>query len=287
MAFLPAFLFSSHCFWAWRRWSQNTDQLSWAPLPSRALSHVAAKQFPEKVKICSPEVQSSKVGVHPLQCPKDLQHYHSVVSAAKAALEIHITHQLLFIGEDKSIIAPFLVGSCTTWKGKLSSTHSRNLHSFWCPAVLFFQHIPEWLKSPMRTMFCECEAAHICLQRASSTRSSWSGGLQQTSTTIAPSPAFLLTLTHKLSVSSSSVPKWSSMDSSWLLMQKATTSPLTVFPKELIPVHSYIPVMRAIPPHLSDANDIIALQAHAHLLFFLLVLHAVCISVQAFELSSH
>jgi len=26
--------------WAWRRWSLNTDQLPWAPLPSSALSHV-------------------------------------------------------------------------------------------------------------------------------------------------------------------------------------------------------------------------------------------------------
>ena len=32
-----------------------------------------------------------------------------------------------------------------------------------------------------------------------------------------------------------------------------------VFPKDFIPVYSYIPVMKAIPSCLSDASDIIAL----------------------------
>lgn len=40
LAFLPAFLFlRMHFFWAWRRWSLDTDHPSWAPLPSVGPSH--------------------------------------------------------------------------------------------------------------------------------------------------------------------------------------------------------------------------------------------------------
>ena len=67
----------------------------------------------------------------------------------------------------------------------------------------------------------------------------------------------------------------------------SSPSPLPVFRKEFITVYSYVSVMRAIPPHLSNANDVIALEAHACLQLFLLVSHDLCITVQAFELGSH
>jgi len=67
---------------------------------------------------------------------------------AKAALELHITHQPLLVGEDKARTALFLMGSCTTWKRKLSSTHLRNVYDFWCTAVLSLQEILGSLKSP-------------------------------------------------------------------------------------------------------------------------------------------
>lgn len=47
-----------HHPWAWRRWSLNTSQLSWAPLPSRSLSHrtlpnKSLKKTKTKVVICA------------------------------------------------------------------------------------------------------------------------------------------------------------------------------------------------------------------------------------------
>lgn len=39
--------------------------------------------------------------MHPLGHPKDLDLHHFVVTAAKAALELHVTHRPLFAGEDK------------------------------------------------------------------------------------------------------------------------------------------------------------------------------------------
>jgi len=64
-------------------------------------------------------------------------------------------------------------------------------------------------------------------------------------------------------------------------------SSLPVLPKDFISVFSYCPIMRAIPASLSDAKDIIAPYRCTRLQLFLLVLHALCISVQAFEMGSH
>ncbi|KAK4832092.1 hypothetical protein QYF61_020707 [Mycteria americana] len=61
----------------------------------------STKQIPEEVKVCSPEVQGSELALHPPQCPKDLELHHFMVTAAKAALELHIAHQPLLVGENK------------------------------------------------------------------------------------------------------------------------------------------------------------------------------------------
>ncbi|KAK4828058.1 hypothetical protein QYF61_023118 [Mycteria americana] len=58
----------------------------------------STKQIPEEAKVCSPEVQGSELAVHPPQCPKDLELHHFMVTAAKAALELHIPHQPLLVG---------------------------------------------------------------------------------------------------------------------------------------------------------------------------------------------
>ena len=68
-----------------------------------------------------------------------------------------------FLVRKRSSIAPLLNGSSINWKRKLSSVHSRNLLDCLCHAVLSLQQISGWLKSPMRTRACECEAAPICL----------------------------------------------------------------------------------------------------------------------------
>ena len=54
---------------------------------------------------------------------------------------------------------------------KMSSMHSRNLVDCLSTAVLRFQQASGWLKSPMRTRACECEAFSSCLKKASSTSS--------------------------------------------------------------------------------------------------------------------
>jgi len=79
---------------------------------------------------------------------------------------------------------------------------------------------------------------------------------------MSPSPAFPLTLTHKLSLSSLSISNLSIHGLLAVIDVEGNIpflSPLPVSPKEFIPIYSYTPVMRVIPPHLRDANDIVAL----------------------------
>ncbi|KAJ7410452.1 hypothetical protein BTVI_53284 [Pitangus sulphuratus] len=52
-------------------------------------SKLYSKQIPEEAKVCSPEVQGNELAVHPPSCPKDLELYHFMVTAAQTALECH------------------------------------------------------------------------------------------------------------------------------------------------------------------------------------------------------
>ncbi|KAK4823607.1 hypothetical protein QYF61_004210 [Mycteria americana] len=61
----------------------------------------STKQMHEEAKVCSPEVPGSELAVLPPCCPKDLELHHFMVTAAKAALELHIPHQPLLVGENK------------------------------------------------------------------------------------------------------------------------------------------------------------------------------------------
>ncbi|PKU42448.1 hypothetical protein llap_7248 [Limosa lapponica baueri] len=61
----------------------------------------STKQIPEEAKVCSPEVQGSELSMCLPRYPKDLELHHFVVTAAKAALELHIPHQPLLVGENK------------------------------------------------------------------------------------------------------------------------------------------------------------------------------------------
>ncbi|KAK4824261.1 hypothetical protein QYF61_012527 [Mycteria americana] len=61
----------------------------------------STKQIPEEAKVCSPEVQGSELAVHPPWCPKDLELHCFMVTVAKAALELHIPHQPLLVGQNK------------------------------------------------------------------------------------------------------------------------------------------------------------------------------------------
>lgn len=75
--------------------------------------------------------------------------------------------------------APLLIASSITWMRKLSLLHPRNLLDCLRPAVLPLQQIVGWLKSPMKVRVCKHNAVSGCLQKASCTCSSESGGLQQ------------------------------------------------------------------------------------------------------------
>jgi len=58
-------------------------------------------QVPEGAEVCSLEVQGSELPVHPPRYPKDLELHHFMVTAAKAALKLHISHQPLLVSENK------------------------------------------------------------------------------------------------------------------------------------------------------------------------------------------
>ncbi|KAK4821803.1 hypothetical protein QYF61_003832 [Mycteria americana] len=69
--------------------------------PDGFLPGYSTKQMPEEAKACSPDVQGSELAVRPPRCPKDLVLHHFMVTAAKAALELHIPHRRLLVGENK------------------------------------------------------------------------------------------------------------------------------------------------------------------------------------------
>ena len=80
----------------------NINKLSWAPLPSRALSHGT---LPSR-SLKRPKSALLKSRVVSLLCAllaalRILELYHFWVTAAKAALELHIPHQPLLVGENK------------------------------------------------------------------------------------------------------------------------------------------------------------------------------------------
>lgn len=94
-----------------------------------------------------------------------------------------------------------------------------NILYYLCPAVLTLQQILQWLNSTMRTWACDCKAASICPQRASSAYSSWSG---RTPTIMLPLPVLSLIPAPKFSAGSSSISKQSSMHSSCSFVSRAT-----------------------------------------------------------------
>ncbi|KAK4818603.1 hypothetical protein QYF61_015465, partial [Mycteria americana] len=68
----------------------------------------------------------------------------------------------------RSSIASPRVGVSITWVKKLSSMHSRSLLDCLQLAVLLFQQMLGWLKSPSRTRACEREASCSWRKKASS-----------------------------------------------------------------------------------------------------------------------
>ena len=82
----------------------NINQLCWIPLPSRAfIPWYSTEQVPEEAKVCSPEVQSIELAVHPPRCPKDLELlvFHGHCSRGCPGVEVHVPHQSLPVDENK------------------------------------------------------------------------------------------------------------------------------------------------------------------------------------------
>ncbi|KAM9634999.1 uncharacterized protein ACIBXB_015978 [Morphnus guianensis] len=80
--------------------SHSPVENPWTP-PKGCIPWYSTKQIPEEAKLCSPEVQGSELAVRPPRHPKDLELHHFMVTEAKAALELHIPHQPLLVGENK------------------------------------------------------------------------------------------------------------------------------------------------------------------------------------------
>lgn len=114
-------------------------QLSWAPLPSGALSH--GTQPSRSLNRLKPAFLKSKVlnfAVHLSCCPKDIKPLHFTVSAALLLLRFIFPISPSLLVKAKSSTASLLGGSSVTWRRKLSSTHSRNLLNCFCPLCCSF-----------------------------------------------------------------------------------------------------------------------------------------------------
>lgn len=161
-----------------------------------------------------PGVGVGKIGRH---CPKDLKFHHFIVTPYKTFLELHIPQQPVLAGEIKVPHSTSRHSPSITWRRKLSSTLFSNLLDCLYLAMLSLQQTLGWF--PIQTRNCD---APIYLQRSLSAQSCWSYGLQQIPVIISPLPPLPLILIHKLSASSSPIPRQSFMHSSWTLAQRAT-----------------------------------------------------------------
>ena len=114
LAFLSAFLFlGMYCFWAWSRWSLNTDQLSWAPLPSRALSHITLSN--SSLTRSKSALLKSRVASFPHALFDALRIFNSTILWSlqpRLPLSFTLLTSPSSLVRIRSSVAPFLVGCC-------------------------------------------------------------------------------------------------------------------------------------------------------------------------------
>ena len=138
-----------HWSWAWRKWCLNSNQLSWTPLLSRALT----RGIPPSRSLKRPKLTLLKSKIMILLTALLLlcRILNSTISwSLQPRLPLTFTSSTspsLFIST-RSSITSLLVGSSTTCVKKLSSMLCRNLLDCVCLAVWSFQQISGWLKSP-------------------------------------------------------------------------------------------------------------------------------------------
>jgi len=105
----------------------------------------STEQVPEEDEVCSPEAQDSELAVRPPLFPKDLDLHHCMVTAAKAAVELHIPHQTLLVREKE---VQHSISPCGLLYHLEKAVITRNLLDCSCTAVSYFQQILGWLKTP-------------------------------------------------------------------------------------------------------------------------------------------
>lgn len=96
----------------------HISQLSWLLLPLRVLPHSTYQADPWKGQACSAEVQGIELVVCSPYCSKNLEVLNFMVTAAKAAFELHIPHMLLLIDRSEvqlstSVLVPLSLGKQT------------------------------------------------------------------------------------------------------------------------------------------------------------------------------
>ena len=117
----------------------------------------------EKAKVCSPEIQGCEFAVCPPHCPKDLELHYFMVTAVKAALELHIPQQQLHVGENKvqhSTSAHWLFYHLE--KEVIINTVQKP-PGLLMPCCVVPPIDTGVIECSMRTRDCEREAAPICL----------------------------------------------------------------------------------------------------------------------------
>ena len=116
LAFLSTFLFlRMYCFWAWRRWFLNTNQVSRAPLPFRALSYVTLPS--NSLKSSMAALLKSRVAsllCTLLDTPRILTYTILWSLQLRLLLSFMLLTGLSLLVRTRSSIALFLRGSCTT-----------------------------------------------------------------------------------------------------------------------------------------------------------------------------
>lgn len=138
---------------------------------------------------------------------------------------------------------------------KLSLTHSGYLLGGLCPALLLFQLMPGWLKSPMNTIVCKHEASsrwrlHLLFDQASSSRHLM----------VSPILVCPLNITRKLLTGLSPARGQSSTHSIHSSVQHYLSHlQILLFLKGMNPANCNIPVMQAIAPHCQNPNKVISL----------------------------
>lgn len=215
LEFSPDFLFvGMHFSWAWRKRSLNINLLPWASLPSRAFScsTLPSRSLKRPVSVLP---NSRAVSLHSPHCLKDLDHF--MITEVKTAFYFHIPSKPFFVGENKV---------------------QYSISPHW-----FFSHLEkevtinaQWKPSQLHTLYCVVFLAGIgSVKFPCDHQDLWMWDQSYPSiqglihlfflirwpvpdpTITSPVPSLRLITTHKLSVSSLSIPIQSFMQSSWSL----------------------------------------------------------------------